>query len=161
MMRRFPVLCIATLAAVGCTKSDEAASDTAAGGTATATAAPAAATLNLSDVAGRWNFRSVPEAGSDTTPTTGVLNAVGDTSAWTMNLPNRPPIKTRLVAIGGDSMVTETGPFQSVRRRGVQVTTTTVVRLQDGKLVGTTVARYRTTGADSVLRLRFEATKAP
>jgi len=36
-----------------------------------------------------------------------------------------------------------------------------VMRMRDGKLVGSLVARYVTTGADSVTRLRLEATRAP
>ena len=52
------------------------------------------------------------------------------------------------------------GPYESVLRKGVQVKTTTVFRLQDGKLVGTTVAHYTTKGADSVRNLRAEGTRA-
>jgi len=46
-----------------------------------------------------------------------------------------------------------------VLRKGVKVTTHSVFRLQDGKLVGTTVARYTTKGADSVRNLRSEGTR--
>jgi hypothetical protein len=35
------------------------------------------------------------------------------------------------------------------------------MRLQDGKLVGITVARYATSAPDSVVRLRIEGTRAP
>jgi hypothetical protein len=161
MMRRFPVLCIATLAVVGCAKSDEAATDTAAGGTATATAAPAAATLNLSDVAGRWNVRTVPESGTDTTATNYVLTATADTTGWTMTFPGRPRSVPLRIAVAGDSIMFRSEPFQSVRRRGVQVWTEGVGRVQGGRLVGTATAHYKTTGADSVLRLRMEGTRAP
>jgi hypothetical protein len=37
----------------------------------------------------------------------------------------------------------------------------TVSRLQDGKLVGATTARYKTSGPDTVAHFRFEATRAP
>jgi hypothetical protein len=160
MMRRFAFFCCTAVAVatVGCAKSDETTTDTAAG-TASAIAAPAA--ISVADVAGKWNVRAVPESGPDTTPTLLVLNITPDTTGWTMTFPNRPPVKTRVVAIAGDSIVTETGPYPSVRRKGVQVTTTAVMRLQDGKLVGTSVGHYKTTGADSVLRLRTEATRAP
>ena len=160
MMRRLTLVsCCTALALVGCAKADDATTDTAAG-TASATAtAPAA--ITVADVAGTWNLRAVPETGADTTPTLVVLNLTPDTSGWTMTFPNRPPIKTRVVAIAGDSIVTETGPYTSARRRGVQVTTNAVMRLQDGKLVGTSVGHYKTTGPDSVLRFRTEATRAP
>jgi hypothetical protein len=64
------------------------------------------------------------------------------------------------VTIGGDSIITEAGPFESVRRKGVQVRTNSVMRLQDGNLVGNSVAHYVTKAADSVLRLRLTGTRA-
>jgi hypothetical protein len=36
----------------------------------------------------------------------------------------------------GDSIITEMGPFESLLQKGVQVTTNSVMRLQDGKLWG-------------------------
>jgi hypothetical protein len=166
-MRRLPYLsslcyCAGVLAA--CAGSDaERAADTGATQVATQVAAPAGtATLSLSDVAGRWNVRAVPETGRDTTPSTYVLTATADTTGWTIAHPDRPrPIPTRVLASAGDSIVTEAGPFESVRREGVQVTTRTVWRRQGDRLVGASVARYQTTGADSVLRIRAEATRAP
>ena len=162
-MRRISALCVAILAVAGCSKSDDGAAADSAGATAAATAAPspAPAAITAADVAGTWNFRAVPESGPDTVVTTGVLTAAADTSKWTMAFTGGKGIKARVVSISGDSLVVDVGPYPSTRRRGAQVTTTTVTRLQDGKLVGTTVAHYRTAGADSVLRFRFEATKAP
>jgi hypothetical protein len=158
IMRRLTFFCCTALALVGCATSDDqaATSDTAAG-TVAATAAPA---ISLGDVAGRWTVRAVPEMG-DTTAVVSQLNASADTTGWTMTLPNRPPVATRVVLVSGDSIVTENGPYESVMRKGVQVRTRSVFRLRDGKLVGTTVARYTTTGPDSVLRLRTEATRTP
>jgi hypothetical protein len=83
-----------------------------------------------------------------------VLNITPDTAGWTMTFPNRPPVKTRVVAIAGDSIVTETGSYASARRRGVQVTTNAVMRLQDGKLVGT---RSRTTRRPAPTRCSVSA----
>jgi hypothetical protein len=149
--------CCTALAVLGCASSDEqAATDTATG----AVAATTPAAISLADVAGRWTVRAVPETG-DTTAVVSQLNASADTAGWTMTLTNRPPIATRVVLVSGDSIVTETGPYESVLRKGVQVRTRSVMRLRDGRLVGTTVARYSTTGADSVLTLRTEATRTP
>jgi hypothetical protein len=67
----------------------------------------------------------------------------------------------RVVSVNGDSIVTEAGPFESVRRKGVQVTTRTALRKVGDRLVGATRARYASTGADTVLILRTEATRAP
>jgi hypothetical protein len=161
MMRRLTFFCCCTtLVLIGCGKSDETATDTAAG-TAAATA-PAPAALNLADMAGKWNMRAVPESGADTTPTMFVLTATGDTTGWTITFPNRRArVPVHVMSVAGDSVIFHAGPYESVRRRGVQVTTESVARLRDGRIVGTTVAHYRTTGADSVLRLRTEGTKAP
>lgn len=134
--------------------------DTAARGSGTA--AGGGATLALADLAGKWTVRSAPETGRDTTTTTYVLTATATTSGWTVTFPHRPaPVPTRVLAVAGDSVVTETGPYESVRRTGVRVTTHTVLRRQGVQLVGTTVAGYQTTGPDSVLRFRTAATRAP
>lgn len=124
-------------------------------------ATPAApAPIALADVAGKWAVRVTPESGDST-----VLNfemvATGDTSGWMFNFPKRKPVPVRVLAVDGDSIVTEAGPFESMLRKGVQVTSRTVNRLQDGKLVGATTARYATSGPDSVAQLRFEGTRAP
>ena len=159
MTRRMAFLCCTALAVVGCSRSDDSApaADTAAGAVA-ATTAPAP--ISLADVAGRWTVRAVPETG-DTTAVISQLNAAADTTGWTMTLPNRPPVATRVVLVSGDSIVTENGPYESVLRKGVQVRTRSVMRLRDGKLIGNTVATYSASGADSVLRLRTEATRTP
>ena len=154
------VICCCIASAVGCAKpADEADVDTAA---AVTTPEPVAlpAAISLADVAGKWQVRATPESGSDTSVTEYVLNATGDTSGWTITFPKRPVVPMR-VMVDGDSIISTAGPFQSVRRKSVQVTTNNVFRLQNGRLVGTTVARYTTRGPDSVLRLRTEGTRAP
>jgi hypothetical protein len=61
--------------------------------------------------------------------------------------------------VDGDSIVHEAGPFESVLRKGVQLRTHVVSRLQGDKLVGTTTANYQVTGPDSVTQLDFEGTR--
>jgi len=139
---------------VGCAKTETAATDSAA--VPAAPAAPAA--LTAADVTGKWDMRAVPVSG-DTTATTFVLTAGADNTGWTLTYPNRPPVRTR-VTIDGDSIVSESEPYQSVRRKGVQVRTNTVLRLEGGNLVGNAVARYTTKGPDSVLNLRVTGTRA-
>lgn len=159
VMRYFAICCCVAVLA-GCAKpADEAATDTAAGAAAMPEPAPPAA-VSLVDVAGKWQMHSTPVAGSDTTTTHYVLTATADTSGWTRSQENLPLIPVR-VTVSGDSIMTDAGPFQSIRRKGLQVRTQSVLRLQGGKLVGSSVARYKTTGADSVLRLRVEGTRLP
>ena len=121
----------------------------------------APATISLADVAGTWNVRSTVE-GNESTVVTYDMVATADSSGWSIKFPKRDEqIPVRIIAVEGDSIVSESGPFESVLRKGVQVNTRVVSRLQDGKLVGTTVARYKVTGPDTVARLRWEATRAP
>jgi hypothetical protein len=118
----------------------------------------AATTISLADVAGTWDMRSVPETGADTTATVFQIQATAD--GWTLFLPDRDPIEA-VVTTSGDSIIVDAGPFESVRRDGVMVSTRTVYRLEGDRLVGTTVAHYETSEADSVLSLHVEGTRAP
>lgn len=117
----------------------------------------AAPTISLADIAGTWNMRSVPETG-DTTATVFQLQATAD--GITLFLPDRDPVEG-VVTTSGDRIMVDAGPFESVRRAGVMVTTNAEYWLEGDRLMGTTVAHYVTTEADSVLRLRTEGTRAP
>jgi hypothetical protein len=121
---------------------------------------PATASISLADVAGRWKVRSTDEAGGNVVESS--LTATSDTTGWTMELANNPkPIPVRVIAVAGDSIVTDAGPFQSALRKGLQVNTRTTYRIQDGKLVGVVEARYRIKGTDSVAHRSLEGTRAP
>ena len=158
---RVAIACSATLLLAGCAKTDQAASDTAAAIAATPAAEPAMApTLSLGDVAGKWQARSVPEAGPDTTPTSYVLTATADTTGWSLTFPSglNVPLRAR---VDGDSVITRSDTYSSPRRKGVKVWTEASWKRQGEKLVGAVIAHYETTRPDSVLRLRSEATRMP
>ena len=89
------------------------------------------------------------------------LTATADTSGWTLTRPDRKTVPVRVVAVGGDSLITEAGPYESALRKGVQVRARMVLRLQEGKLVGTTEALYTMRGRDSVAHRPTEGTRAP
>jgi hypothetical protein len=151
------LLLLVTAGIVGCApREEQPAADT----TAAVTTGPAP--ISLADLAGTWDITTMRE-GSDSVLTTSQLMATADTTGWMQHLPNRDPIPVRVVAVAGDSVVTEAGPFESVLRPGVQVSTTSVMRLQNGQIVGTTVARYSgpKAGADTVLRLTTRGTRRP
>src|SRR5256885_8151823 len=154
----------AGLMLAGCAKTEQAAKDSAAAAAAAAPAPaptpPPAPSLSPSDLAGKWNMTSVPESGKDTTPTKFVLTATADTTGWVVVFPSGVKVPQH-VTFSGDSVIEKSGVFPSQRKKGVKVTTDVVLRLQNGKLVGTTTAHYSKSGADSVLRLRTEGTKAP
>lgn len=149
-------LCLCAGVLAGCAKKDSAAVDTTASDTATAIAP---APVNLADVAGKWNVRAVPATGTDTTPTNSVITATSTTSGWTITFAGRAPVPMR-ITVDGDSIMSEAGPYPSVRRKGVQVKTNGVMRLQGGNLVGSTTAHFQVKTADSVLVLTTTGTRA-
>jgi hypothetical protein len=161
---RIAICCSAAVLA-GCAKKEAAVDTTSAMASSTtsstaisATTTVAPAPINLADVAGKWNMRSVPTTG-DTTPTTFVLTATGTTAGWTIKFPGRAPIAERVV-VAGDSISLDAGPYLSVRRKGVQVVTNGTLRLQGGNLVGSNTAHYKVKTPDSVLVLTTTGTRA-
>jgi len=115
--------------------------------------------ISLADVAGTWVINARSETGQEVPEYE--LEATADPSSWEIRFPDREPIPARVVEVSGDSIVSEAGPYESVLRPGVQVTTRSVYRLEGDRLIGTTVAHYQTTDADSVVIVRGEGTRAP
>jgi hypothetical protein len=157
---RIAICCCAAVLA-GCAKKDNAAVDTSSAMSAstTTTTTPAPAAINLADVAGKWDMRSVPATGADTSATTYVLTATATTSGWTITFPGRKPMAVQ-IRTDGDSVMMDAGPYASMRRKGVKVTTNGVSRLQGGNLVGSTIAHYNVKTADSVLTLNSTGSRA-
>ena len=146
------------LLVAACAKSEAPPTDTTAA--MTPAPAPAPAALSLADVAGKWQMSNVPMSGTDTSPTNFVLTATADTTGWVMEFPSGVKVPLQ-VSVAGDSIVTRAEPFASQRRKSTKVRTESVMRLQDGKIVGVTTAHYDTKGADSVLQLRGSGTRIP
>lgn len=120
---------------------------------------PAGGTLSLADIAGQWNVRANPESG-DTTTTKLLLTVTTDAGCSILYPPNRDPIPGRLVALAGDSLVLEWGPYLSARRAGLKALSRDTYRLVDGRLVGYSLSHYLT-APDTVIRLRLVGTRAP
>ena len=152
--------CSAAVLAACAKKQDAAATDTSStmSSTTASTTTTVPAPFNLADVAGKWDVSSVPATG-DATATTFVLTATGTTSGWTIKFPGRAPIEER-VAVSGDSIIVQAGPYLSVRRKGVMVNTNGSFHLQGGNLVGPTTAHYKVKTPDSVLVLNTTGTRA-
>ena len=158
------IFCCAVLLAA-CAKKENAAADSSSMSASTTTSStattppPAAAPINLADVSGKWNMRSAPSTGTDTTPNTYVLTTTNNTSGWTITFPGRKP-QPITVVVQGDSIITSSpAPYASVRRKGVQVTTNGVLRFQNGDLTGTTIAHYRVKTPDSVMTFTVTGTR--
>lgn len=109
-------------------------------------AAPAAqptAASAKSAVAGTWAIESsVKTAAGKDTVVNSTVTASADTNGWVTHLAGRAPIPTRVVAMGGDSAVTEAGPFESVARPGQTVTTHETLHFKADAVWGTIEARY-------------------
>ena len=157
-MRRFVLGGALVLVAACASGEREPAADT----TAASVAPTVTPTMSLASMAGRWDMTNRPESATDTVPTRYTLTTTPDTAGWSLTFPNRrTPVPVRVVLVDGDSVVTEAGPYESVRRRGVQVTTRSGFRMDGDRLVGSTRARYSATGADTVLVLQGEGTRLP
>jgi hypothetical protein len=145
---------------IACAKTEEKPpTDSAAVAPAAAPAPAPAPALSLASLAGKWSQTTRDEK-TDSLLVTSEVTAAADPAAWTITLPNRPTMPLR-VRVDGDSIMTASGPYESVLRKGVQVTTESVIRMQGDKLVGMTIAHYQNAGADSVRRLKTELTRKP
>ena len=142
---------------LACTKKDEPAADTtAAVAPAPAAAAPAAAApVNY---AGTWKVTVMP-ADKDSVLLTYTLVATADKSGWKLTLPNRPTMTPTVTSMDNDSVVVDNGPYSSVLRKNISVTTHSSMHMEGDKLVGTTTAHYSSKGADSVTMLRTSGTR--
>jgi glucose/arabinose dehydrogenase len=162
-MRASAVLSCAILL-IACAKKEQKAADTTAAAPPAAAPAPApapapAATLSLADLAGKWTAKTLPE-NSDSVLVTSTITATADTTGWTIALPKRPVMPLH-ISVSGDSILYSTGTYESVLRKGVQVSTTGVLHKQGDKLVGINLGHYKVAGGDSVRRFRMELTKQP
>jgi hypothetical protein len=155
-MRRIAVLCC-TASLIACSSEGKKADSVAV--TPQASAPAAAPALTLASLAGKWNMVGKNEAG-DSTVATFVMTATADTAGWTIAFPNRPVMPAR-ASVSGDSVMIDFGPYESVIRKGVTVTTHNVMRLQGDRLVGKTHARYSVKTADSLRTLNSEGTRVP
>jgi glucose/arabinose dehydrogenase len=154
-MRRALALC--AIAVVACSKADQKA-DTTPPAAATPTPAPAAApAIALADVAGTWEGQVMP-VGKDTVVATATLTNTATMDGWKMKLSNGANPAVKVESVAGDSIIATAGPFASAVRKGQQVTTHSIIRLQDGKLVMTTHAKYANGDTGTY---RIVATKKP
>ena len=148
-MRRV-ILLSCTLIAAACGTREKAAEEQ-----------PAATpTIALADVAGTWTMHAMNAAG-DSTLVTAQMVATATMDGWTYAFAGRDPVPMRVLAVDGDSIVTEMGPYSSALREGVNVTTRSVLRLQNGELVGSFDAHYATSAPDSLLIGRMHGVRAP
>ena len=151
-MRYLALLCCAALV-MGCAERQEDASAEMEG-----EAGAMAEMASLADFAGTWNMRALTESG-DSVLVEYQMVATEGMDGWMIMFPDREPLPARVVAFEGDSLVTEVGPYESLFRPGVMVTTRSVGRLEGGAMVGSFVATYDTEAADSIMRGQSQGTR--
>lgn len=148
-MRRTTILILALMTA--CAPGEDGVTDTA-----------AATGISLSDFAGTWDGTATAQ-GTDSVVANIEMLATSTTEGWSFTVVNatNPALAStspaRVTAIEGDSLVVEAGPFESILRGGQQVSTRSVYRLQDGRMVGVVQAVYAATG--DTITLNSEATR--
>lgn len=103
----------------------------------------AAAAQKPAAMAGVWTMEnSVKTAAGQDTVVSSELTISADGKTWVTHLAGRDPVPTRVVAMGGDSAVTESGPFKSVARAGQTVVTRETFHFKGDAAWGTIEARY-------------------
>ena len=143
----------ALVLAVACAKKD-AAPDTAAAAAATP---PAPVALTNADLAGTWEGEGMPMDKDSVVVRFTMMNTASDTG-WTMTFASGEKAKVSNVVIAGDSVTSTAGPFKSQVRKGVTANVSSVFRVKDGKLVGTTHSKYSNGDTAS---FRITAAKKP
>ncbi len=102
----------------------------------------AAAAQKAPGAAGSWNAKTMIGP-KDSVVATFVLTIAADGKSATMKFPKRDPIPTRILAMGGDSVVAEAGPYPSVLRPGQTVNSLrTVAHYKGNAMRGTFEAQY-------------------
>jgi len=112
---------------------------------------------SLGGIAAIWDV-NVKALDNDSILTTYILNNT-DTTAWLFAFPGEAPLKMRVVDRSGDTLVAEAGPFESKLRPGLKTRTVSRAAFDGNTMSGTVVARYETTGPDSVRTYRIEGTR--
>lgn len=108
----------------------------------------ASQSITLPEVAGVWHVQTMIGP-KDSVVATLDLSQTSNDAGWTMTFPGRAPIPVRVVALGGDSIVWQAGPYTSTRRVGQTVTLRTVGHYKGDEMWGTFDADYSVSGKTS------------
>jgi hypothetical protein len=107
-------------------------------------------------ISGTWNVRSVVGA-NDSVLIIFALTIAADGKSAIMKIPNEAPVPMRILAVGGDSIVTEAGPYASiVRASGSVKSLRSVAYFKGDEMWGTFEALYVN---GDLVRGRTEATR--
>lgn len=120
-------------------------------------AAAASPAFKLADIAGTWDSKTLGP--KDSVLATTVLSYTADGKGWTMAFPTGDPVALRFVSSGGDSVITEAGPFASRVRQGQTVTLLhSVSHYKGNEMWGTSHAQY---SSGDTLTFKITAKRRP
>ena len=101
-----------------------------------------AASAGAQSTAGVWNNRFMIGP-KDSVIGSVIITVSDDQKTWIMKFADRPPIPVRVIATGGDSVVTDAGPYPSTKRPGQSVTLLhSVSHFRGDRMTGTFEAHY-------------------
>jgi hypothetical protein len=109
------------------------------------------------NAAGVWNNKYMLGP-KDSVIATVTITVSADQKTWSMQFPDRPAIPVRVVATGGDSVVTEAGPYPSTKRTGQSVNLRAVSHYNGDHMTGTFEAHY---SGGLVVQGKTDATRTP
>ncbi|HYN80164.1 MAG TPA: hypothetical protein VES88_01570 [Gemmatimonadaceae bacterium] len=123
----------------------------------TAIAPAVAPAMSLASIAGTWTVIMKPE-GKDTVVSQYLLDT-RDSTAWTITFPNGLRAAMRRTGMSGDTVLAATDWNESPIRKGLQARSDIKYWMHDGKLAGTHLAHYKTTGPDTIRVFVVEGTR--
>jgi len=113
----------------------------------------------LADFAGTWENVVTLEGVAD--PVTSQTVGSPDGTTWQLILEGRDPIPVQ-ASIQGDSLVSETEPYESILRPGVTTEVRTAAVREGDVMVGTVRVTYRLeSGEEQVVRGTMRGTRQP
>ena len=112
--------------------------------------------LTLTDFAGTWDAEVTLEGVEE--PVQTQLEGSTDGSEWTMILEGRDPIPLS-ATVAGDSLITESDPYESILRPGTTTRVRTANVLQGENMSGTVRVAYDTDEGQEIVRGTIEATR--
>lgn len=159
---RITMACVAllgTLLVAGCGAENDTALEDDAASTEEGSLAASSEEASLAEFAGSWDLDVMNMAGDSLTTMILSANATGE--GWTASFPGRDALPVRVLEVDSDSVTAEMGPYSSVLRPDVQVTSRFTSHVEGDMMTGTFSAVYEgeDLGADSVLVGRTEGAR--
>ncbi len=113
--------------------------------------------MTVADFAGTWNATSTL-AGVEA-PVESQITGTAAGTDWVIMLPNREPIPLQ-VSVAGDSLIAQSGQYESVLRKGVMVSIRMAQVMHQDMMMGNLVATYQTPNGQEIVTGTTQAVRA-